>query len=316
MASQRAMTQALMRTEYMDKFIPPHCNKTLVTSTSYKHPYHPLRATCTDVSTLRTFYLAKKRVKNAPKPPQPSMLPKAQQRTKAAPHNPSRWGRSETRVEDYKSVYQNDFRVWEMNKRQPFRLSDSLKVNQGLSVTRRASKGGLFEKSTVCVPVDSKPDPKIKETQPIESSTSYRSDYVVHPVQPKTRREKPVKQSNKGLLSEPKAVWDVNQELFDNSGELNEQFKSWSIETKFQGKAKESTLAQDHEKFLSTTHADFPGHQWFQRTKPILPSVQNYENSKDPFHATTTMKEDFKAWSVPRRFPIVHKQKLNEHLLS
>lgn len=215
-------------------------------------------------------------------------------------------------------LFSDDFRAWKVNKRQPYKLSDSLKVNQGLVVTNSASKEGRSQKNSAQVASNSKPVVQAQEAQPFESVTSYRSDYVTHPVQPRTRREKKPAQANKGLPLEhevplkPKAVWDINQELFDEASEFFKQFKTWSLETKFhgQGKAKESSPAADHDKFLSTTHADYTEHEC-QHTKPVLPSMQTSEKSKEPFQATTTMKEDYKAWDTPRRLPTVHKEKLD-----
>lgn len=112
--------------------------------------------------------------------------------------------------------------------------------------------------------------PEVKQ-EPFETTTSYMTDYVVHPVQPRVRAYKPVSQSREDLLSEP---------------------------------------TQNQEKHQSTTHADFIAHKC-QRVKPILPTTQNYEKSTEPFHSTTTMKEDFKAWNASRRQPIIPKQELD-----
>lgn len=220
-------------------------------------------------------------------------------------------------IHSHRLLFSGDFQAWKVTKRQPYKLSDSLKVNQGLVVTNSASKGRP-QKNSAQVAANSKPVAQAREPQPFESVTSYRSDYVTHPVQPRTRREKPVYQTNKGLPLEhevplkPKAAWDINQELFDEASEFFQQFKTWSLETKFhgQGKAKESSPAADHDKFLSTTHSDYTAHEC-QRTKPVLPSMQTSEKSKEPFQATTTMKEDYKAWDTPRRLPTVHKEKLD-----
>lgn len=217
----------------------------------------------------------------------------------------------------YCLFFSDDFQAWKANKRQPYRLSDSLKVNQGLVVPKSASTGRP-QKNSAQVAANPKSVAQVQEPQPFESITSYRSDYVPHPVQPRTRREKPAYQPNKGLPLEPvvslkpKVAWDMNEELFDKAGELFQQFKTWSLEKKLQGqgKGKESGPPQEHSEFLSTTHADFTAHQC-QRTKPILPSMQSSEKSMEPLQATTTMKEDYKAWDTPQRFPTVPKEKMD-----
>lgn len=186
-----------------------------------------------------------------------------------------------------------------------------MKVNQGLVAPN--SPKGRSEKNSAHFADNSKSVPQVPEPQPFESMTSYRSDYVTHPLQPRIRREKPAYKP-RGLpfepiaSSRPKVAWDTNEEVFDT--DFFQKFKTWSLETKFhgQGKAKESGPAADHEKFLSTTHADYTTHKC-QRTKPVLPSMQSREKSKEPLQTTTTMKEDYKAWDTPQRLPTVHKEK-------
>ncbi|XP_020486205.2 stabilizer of axonemal microtubules 2 [Labrus bergylta] len=275
LGSQRTHTRALMTTEYQERYRPPHCYKAMVTTTTPKNPYHALKGTAADVTTCRAFYVAHKVIKTPPKPQEPSLLPpKENQRTASAV------GAKQTAstVEDYKTVYQNDFRVWKVTKRQPFKLSDSLKVNQGLSVTSTAPKEGSFEKGPVCVAADSKPDREMAKSQPFERMTSYRCDYVAHSAQAKIQSLKPANQTNSDLLSE--------------------------------AAAKKTSPSSDREEFLSTTHADYKGHQC-PRTKSILPTLQNFEKSKEPLETTTTMREDFKAWNKARIFPTFNKIKQN-----
>lgn len=104
--------------------------------------------------------------------------------------------------------------------------------------------------------------------------------------------------------------WHFHQELFNEAREFFQQFKACTPETKSpgQGKAKVAGPPEDHDAFLTTTRADYTPHKC-ERTKPILPSVQKEEKSKEPLPPTTT-KEDYKAWSVQRRLPIVHKGQL------
>uniref|UniRef100_A0A3B4TTM1 Stabilizer of axonemal microtubules 2 n=1 Tax=Seriola dumerili TaxID=41447 RepID=A0A3B4TTM1_SERDU len=315
---QRAQTRASMTTEYQERFLPPRCHTTIVTTSTQKNPYHSLKGTSADMTTFRSFFVTHKWMKNPPKAPQPSLPPKGQRRCSSAPHNHtcSVANQLESKVVDYTSVYKNDFQAWKANQRQPYRLHDNLKVDQGLVVTKSAHKGPS-EKNSVQVDANSKPVEQEEGPKPFERTTSYKSDYITHPMPPRTCRKKPVNQSNKGLLAEhtesfgPNLAWHMNQEVFNEASEFFQQFKTWSLETKFcgQGKAKVSSPPAGHNVFLSTTHADYTPHEC-QRTKPILPSVQNSEKSKEPFPSVTTMKEDYKAWSTPRRLPIVRKAEM------
>ncbi|XP_031140922.2 stabilizer of axonemal microtubules 2 isoform X2 [Sander lucioperca] len=280
--SQRAQPRATMTTEYQERFLSPHSH----------NPNHPLKGSA-DTTTIRSYYVTQKWIKHPPTAPQPSLPPK-DKTCSSVPQNHVH--QMASKLEDYTSVYQKDFQPWKANKRKPFKMADCLRANEGLGATDNISKEGHSH-----------------EPQPFESVTSYRFDYVTHPVQPRTRREKPVCQT-KGLPgqaavpSKPKVARDMKQELSDEAREFFQQFKTWSLENKFhgQGKAKKSSPPADHADFLSTTRTDYTAHKC-QRTKPFLPSKQTMEKSKEPFQATTTMKEDYKTWDTPRHFPNVRK---------
>ncbi|XP_060887957.1 stabilizer of axonemal microtubules 2 [Labrus mixtus] len=289
-----------MTTEYQEGYRHPHCYKAMVTTTMQKHPYHALKGTAADVTTCRTFYLAHKVIKTPPKPPEPPLPPKEKQRTASAPDRSLCFGNKQraSSVEDYKTVYQknnkyivhhvpnpfsllllpDDFREWKVAKRQPFKLNDSLKVSQGLLVTSTTPKEGSFKKGPVCVAADSKPDRDMGKSQPFERMTSYRCDYVTHSPQAKVQSLKPANRIYENILSEPEA--------------------------------KKTSPSSDREEFLSTTHADYKGHQC-PRAKPVLPTLQNFVKSKEPLETTTTMRADFKVWNKARISQPLTKKKQN-----
>uniref|UniRef100_A0A3Q3MYE2 Uncharacterized protein n=1 Tax=Labrus bergylta TaxID=56723 RepID=A0A3Q3MYE2_9LABR len=260
LGSQRTHTRALMTTEYQERYRPPHCYKAMVTTTTAVGA----KQTASTVEDYKTVY----------------------QSEQSAHHISIVHFRSKTtntlyvmfQIHFHCSCFPDDFRVWKVTKRQPFKLSDSLKVNQGLSVTSTAPKEGSFEKGPVCVAADSKPDREMAKSQPFERMTSYRCDYVAHSAQAKIQSLKPANQTHSDLLSE--------------------------------AAAKKTSPSSDREEFLSTTHADYKGHQC-PRTKSILPTLQNFEKSKEPLETTTTMREDFKAWNKARIFPTFNKIKQN-----
>ncbi|XP_070849609.1 stabilizer of axonemal microtubules 2 [Chaetodon trifascialis] len=305
-----------MITEYQDRFPPPHCNTAGISASAQKGPDHPLKAARTNMTTFKSCYVTPKWIKDPPKAPQPSALPRVHQRCSSASRNPLHFVENQTasEVKDYTTMYKNDFQAWKTKKRQPYKLHDNLKVSQGLVVPISANKGHAL-KSSVQVAANSKALAQEQEPQPFESITSYRSDYVTHPMQPQTCREKRVYRPGKVLPSEPaaslkpKVTGDINQEVFDKASEFFKQFQPWSLETKLpdQGKAKKSSPPADPNKFLSATQANYTAHKC-QRTEPILPSMQTSEESKKPFQATTTMREDYKAWDSQRHFTAVLKE--------
>ncbi|XP_044196729.1 stabilizer of axonemal microtubules 2 [Thunnus albacares] len=315
--SHRAQTRASMATEYQERFLPPSCHKAVITTSTQIDPYHPLKGTGADMTTyVRSYFVAQKWIKNPQKiqVPQPPVQPKGHRRCNSAPHNPARFvaNQNASQVEDYTSVYKNDFQAWKADRRQPYKVNHNLKVNQGLVITDDASKEGRSQKNSVPVAGNS---PQVQKPLPFESITSYRSDYVTHPVQPRVTRAKPVYQTNRGLpLERPvscrtKQAWDTNPDPFDEASEFLQQFKRWSLGTKFhtQGRAKESSPPADHSGFLSTTHADYTAHRC-QHTRPVLPCPQTCERSKEPFQAMTTQKEDYKVWDTPRCLSTDHKE--------
>jgi len=191
-----------------------------------------------------------------------------------------------------------DFQAWKADRRQPFKMKDNLSVSLGFAATNNTSKAEPKHAS-----VNAKSAQQKQERKPFDGISSYRSDYVPHPVQPRQRRVNPAHQTTKGRenveSSRPKATCATNQELHDRANEFFEQFKSWSLETKHQGQTTESNLTAEH-KFQSTTHADSLAPQ-HQGSKSALLSRQTSERSTVPFQDTVSMKECCRAWDRPQR---------------
>ncbi|TNN83932.1 hypothetical protein EYF80_005803 [Liparis tanakae] len=211
-------------------------------------------------------------------------------------------------VEDYTSVYRKDFQVWKLKKLLPYKPADSLTVNQGLSVPGRPSQN-----TAVQVAADSLKFPEFPEVRkaPLESVTSYRSDYVTHPVQPR-HRVKPT-HTTKHLLAEPgvplkpRVAWD--QDICDEASSFFQAFKDWSIENKIRdkGPARESGPPPDDRGVLSTARADDTKHEW-RRAEPGPPPRWSRGTAKERSGGTTTVKEDCRCRDKPRRFPPVRKE--------
>ncbi len=191
-------------------------------------------------------------MKSPAQPPKPCMLPKYQWGWTNPSRNPVVNQMANT-VQEYKTVYQHDFQAKNADRRQPYKLIDCLK-NEG--------------------------------SRPFESITSYRSDYVSHPVQPRVRR--PVYKPTNELLFypkvslRPKGTPNTNQELLNKDRKFLKPFKNLSLETKVQdrGKTKEFSPPAGLNRFLSTTHADYTAHKC-QRPKPILCKLER--KAKGPF---------------------------------
>ncbi|XP_068164117.1 stabilizer of axonemal microtubules 2 isoform X2 [Antennarius striatus] len=252
-----------MTTEYRERFIPPSCHRALS-------------------APVRSYCVTQKLIQTPPKDPQASVPPKRHQTGSGALHNPVSLVENQlgSKVEDYTSVYQSEYRAWKPDKQYPYKLTGCLKVAQGLVVAGSASNEGQTMRSSGQDVTKLVPQPSF------ESLTSYRLDYISHPVQARKCREP-------GESTRSKVTWGVNQQLLNESSKL----KNWSPKTELhsQVKAKESGPPVDNT-FLSTAHA---AHKCHHTKRPL--STATEEKDKKLFPGTTTMKEDYKAWVTLRR---------------
>ncbi|XP_029931599.1 stabilizer of axonemal microtubules 1-like [Myripristis murdjan] len=227
----------------------------------------------------------------------------------------------------FQSVYKDDFRPWNVQRRQPYRLCDNLKLNKGTFETTTTSKDSYSHKHLVNITENFKPVPQIKETHPFDSTTNCRSQYVTFPVQLRKPRDNPAYQPNSTPLTrvigshedykhlptepaksfKPKVSWARNPTVFEATSEFSDKFKTWPLGTKFHHKPEEYRPPEGRMAFLSTTHADYTVHEG-QRSKSARPPIQTWVKDKGPFKAKSIMKEDYKIWSAMRRSPIIHKE--------
>ncbi|XP_031611881.1 uncharacterized protein LOC116332919 isoform X1 [Oreochromis aureus] len=266
--SLKPQTKASMTTEYQERFLPPTCYVAIVTTAAKKSPYHPLKGTSHEITSLRSFYIQQKWIKKPPKVPQP---PEPDYRRCKGPlsaaNHPANQTPSRT---DYMSIYQNDFKHWEGSKRQPIILKDSLTVKHGL--------GNMLALA--------------KEPERIANTTSYKSDYIPHPANPRPVKLKHSNQSSKDLPLEPrlpfkpKQPWSTHQHL-DKGSDFFEKFNSCSLETKFQGHTTDFSSPADH-----SVHCQVKN----------LPAL---EINDVPRHAASTVTDDYRVWRSPQSFTTV-----------
>ncbi|KAJ0055608.1 hypothetical protein NL108_005428 [Boleophthalmus pectinirostris] len=168
------------------------------------------------------------------------------------------------------TTYRCDFKEWNLSKYKPYKPHDNLKVFQGVSLEEHD-----------------------KESEPIENRTSYRSSFIPHPVQPKKRLDKSRTQTSSIILGEPTNCVHC---MSDSCPGKVPHIKSWTLDTKLP-----SFENGNMNRFLSTTHADYIPHT-LQRRKPIKQTRQSsHRIVKSPFVGTTTMKDHYIEWELPRR---------------
>lgn len=138
-----------------------------------------------------------------------------------------------------------------MEKRQPYKREDSLKVS------------GEF---------DSK-DKKQSTAAPFERLTTYRADYTAKTPQGEgcfaNQQSRP---AVRACVFGEKAAWDMSRELLNGASEFLKQFNNWTLETKFHGQVRGSSPSGD-QKSQSTV-------QKIQGAKPSSPSMQTRDKSK------------------------------------
>ncbi|KAK2863225.1 hypothetical protein Q5P01_002758 [Channa striata] len=164
---QKGLTQAPITTEYQDRFLPPKCYMTVVSTDA-----HFLHCVC-----FRSFYVKKKWIKNTAKAAEPSLSPKE----------------LATRVEDYTSVYKHDFRAWKAIKQQSHRKSISPNVNHGLVVKDCLTEDVHPPKDPPRVKINSRARTSSPPANQDRFLSTAHADYVQHKCQ-RTRPILPVMQ--------------------------------------------------------------------------------------------------------------------------
>ncbi|XP_075999837.1 stabilizer of axonemal microtubules 2 [Genypterus blacodes] len=234
-----------------------------------------------------------------------------------------------TKIHSRPPFFKDDFRAWDAHKRQPYKLSDNLKVSPATFTTTTTFKDAFCPKSPGKMTENFKPTPPARESQPFDGTTNYKTEYITHPLPLRTLREKPLYQSNSSTLTrvftthenykglpqppasscKPKVTWERNPAPFEGTSESREKFKTWPLEPKFQRKAEEYSPPTQNMASLSTTHADYMAHKFQRRRSARLP-VEAWERKGETFQTNSTMKEDYRVWDTIRCPPIIHKEEL------
>jgi len=154
---------------------------------------------------------------------------------------------------------------------------------------------------------------------PFDSTTSHRTSYIAHQLEPKfVRSKEEYKPSNqpfedltthrndfKGLPGQlaksckPENAKVASNVRFNGTTEFQDRFQPWLVSLPEARKTKEYVPPPGDMDFNSTSHLHYVKHE-ISPAVPIKP-VSNRRRTNAPFQGNTTTKEDFKAWGSCRQ---------------
>ncbi|XP_048811972.1 stabilizer of axonemal microtubules 2 isoform X1 [Lagopus muta] len=160
---------------------------------------------------------------------------------------------------------------------------------------------------------------------PFDSTTSHRSSYVAHRLEPKFVKSKeeykPSSQPFEDLTThrndfkglpgplarscKPENAKVQSSDHFSGVTEFQDRFQPWPVSLPEARKSKEYVPPPGNMDFNSTSRLHYVKHE-ISPAVPVRP-ISNARRTSAPFQGNTTMKEDFKAWASSRQ-EIIKKQ--------
>uniref|UniRef100_A0AAZ3S3Y3 Stabilizer of axonemal microtubules 2 n=1 Tax=Oncorhynchus tshawytscha TaxID=74940 RepID=A0AAZ3S3Y3_ONCTS len=286
-----------MVSEYQEKY-PAYCNTVVRAAKKLKNEYQPMEGKISNMTTFRSDYVAHEVTQRPPKVTKLYVPPDGRMR------------HSSTYVRDYPThpvqkhivtkpdgyhppTAKMDFREWQIQKVQPYRTSDNLKLNNSKFEVTTTYQDEFCYKGPAEARERFKPAPDAPETLPFDGATNYQTQYMSHPVLPRQPKEKAVyRQDSLGLPAKPvkpfraKVAWESSPAIFQGTTEFHDQYKSWPLQPKHRHHAQGTMVG------LPTAHADHVG--------------------QAPLQTRSTMKEHYRAWDMLRRRPTLHTDELEK----
>uniref|UniRef100_A0A8B9P5D5 Stabilizer of axonemal microtubules 2 n=1 Tax=Apteryx owenii TaxID=8824 RepID=A0A8B9P5D5_APTOW len=225
-------------------------------------------------------------------------------------------------------TYQDDYRLWEVQRREPNKVDDTYHPP-----TEKFGNSTTFQDDFV--PRELNPRKSFKppcvtklSDVPFDGTTSHRTSYIAHQLEPKfVRSKEEYKPSNqpfedltthrndfRGLPGQlAKSCKPENTKVgsnahFNGLTEFQDRFQPWSVSLPEVRKTKEYIPPPGNMDFNSTSHLDYVKHE-ISPAVPIRP-VSNGRRTNAPFQGNTTTKEDFQAWDSCRQEIIKKHQEI------
>ncbi|XP_068814102.1 stabilizer of axonemal microtubules 2 isoform X3 [Struthio camelus] len=216
-------------------------------------------------------------------------------------------------------TYQDDYRLWEVQRREPNKVDHTYNPP-----TEKFGNSTTFQDDFV--PRELNPRRSFKppcmtklSDVPFDGTTSHRTSYIAHQLEPKfIRLKEEYKPSNqpfedltthrndfKGLPGQlakscrPENTKVGSKAHFNGLTEFQDRFQPWSVSLPEVRKTKEYIPPLGSMDFNSTSHLDYVKHE-LSPAVPIRP-VSSGRRTNAPFQGNSTMKEDFQAWDSCRQ---------------
>ncbi|XP_077869931.1 uncharacterized protein LOC102806380 [Saccoglossus kowalevskii] len=211
-------------------------------------------------------------------------------------------------------TYKADYRKWEVGRREVFKAPDEYKPSKDPLENTTTFRRDFQAKKTT--PVKSmKPEQKVDQSdEPIDTNTSHRLDYVVHPIPPKHVREKPQytrntvqmdamttskhdyteKKANKMGSCRPSQEPMKSEDPFIDATTNKSDYQKWHVTLPKLHQAEVYQQPVGEMDTLTTSKRDFPPRR-VDRVVAKKPSSDN-KMMVGAFYDQTNYKEDFRNW--------------------
>ncbi|XP_036407710.1 stabilizer of axonemal microtubules 1-like [Megalops cyprinoides] len=210
---------------------------------------------------------------------------------------------------DMQSTYKEEFRSWDTPIQQPLRTSINPKLSHATINMNTNSQDDHCSRNPAATQKSFKANPTNRESPSFESMTSYRLQYVPHPVQPRQPKQRAPHQPNSTAFSgvtthrhdyqclqwkvtkpiRSKATWESNPTPFKWCTEFQDKYKTWPMMPQNQHRTVKRPPPRRETEFICTTQQNFQGHLT-QPLPSMQPSRQVLARDKVPAKNCSTMK--------------------------
>ncbi|KAJ8008212.1 hypothetical protein DPEC_G00102460 [Dallia pectoralis] len=311
-----------MVSEYQEKY-PAHGVTVIRSAKKMKNEYQPLEGTMSNMTTFKSDYVVHEVNRRPPKVTEVFVPPDGRMRHTStyARDYPIHSVQQKiiTSVSDVyhpptakmaaQSEYTEEFRAWHIQKVQPYRTSDNLKVNDGKFVGTSTCQDDYGNKGLAETRKSFKPAAGRRESLSFDGTTNYYTQYVSQPVQPRPSST-PIstyRHDYRGLPNEPvkpfraEVAWERSPAVFRGISESRDQYRAWPLPPKHRNE--ESCPLRATTSGLPMAHVGDVGPECQKRPSSARLLAEPWTREiGEPLWSSSTMKENYQAWGSPMGF--------------